>query len=108
MKTVKINRRDFVLDVVNDDSPDTSYLEQEGFEDRRAEYEAGAFGFFGIRAAVVIPVPYGADHIDATIRSPGLWGIESDCGDDYIREVFEEQCAVLAEMLEGLNIRVAS
>lgn len=39
----------------------------------------------------------------AQIKSPGIWGIESDAGADYIAEVFAEEKATLLEMLESLK-----
>lgn len=89
---------------VPDESPDPSYLEQDWFEERRAEYEAGDFGFIGIQAQAEIHVPHGAGYITETITSPGLWGIESDSGAQYLAEVYEEERAVLFEMLAELGI----
>jgi hypothetical protein len=89
---------------VADESPDPSYLEQDGFEERRAEYEAGDFGFIGIQAQAEIHVSHGAGHIIQTITSPGLWGIESDSGAQYLAEVYEEERAILFEMLTELGI----
>ncbi len=36
-----------------------------------------------------------------TIRSPGLWGIESDSGDDYFDEVGKEELASLVSELQA-------
>lgn len=108
MPTVTISRTDFEMQVIPDESPDPSYLDQEGFEDRKAEYERGDFRFIGIRAVATVRIPYGSDHIESTIESPGLWGIESDSDEDYLRSVFDEESQVLAKMLDGLNIQVVA
>jgi hypothetical protein len=76
-----------------DEFPDASYLEQEGmgFEDRLAAYRRGDFYFIGVQAEATIHVPVGSDVVVQTITSPGLWGIESDSGDDYLKEVGEQE-----------------
>jgi hypothetical protein len=38
------------------------------------------------------------------IRSSGLWGIESDSGDDYFKEVALEQLDELENMLQAIGI----
>lgn len=103
---ITISRRDFQRRLVPDDCPDTSYLEQEGFEDRLAECRQGDFGFIGVRAAVELPIPYGADRILVTIESPGLWGVESDSDENYLDSVFQEECETLADMLTELGVVV--
>ena len=103
---ITLSKRDFYRLIVPDDSPDTSYLEQVGFEDRLAEYRQGRFDFVGVRAAVELPIPYGTDHILVTIESPGLWGVESDSDEDYLESIFQEECDTLADMLAALGVVV--
>jgi hypothetical protein len=62
--------------------------------------------FVGIRAKGRISIPYGTNTkswILSEIHSPGLWGIESDSGDPYFQQVFEEEREILIDMLEGLK-----
>jgi len=40
----------FRMQVVPDENPDTSWLEQKGSEDRLSQYRAGMFGFVGVQA----------------------------------------------------------
>src|SRR5271157_2617685 len=94
------------MQVIPDESPDTSYLEQEGFEDRLTEYRARSFGFVGVRASVEISIPHGRCSIVQRITSPGLWGIEDDSGTEYLESVFNEEVEILKSMLEELNCRV--
>jgi hypothetical protein len=103
---ITITKSEFDRELLPDDCPDASYLEQEGFEDRLAEYQRGEFGFIGIRAAVELPIPFGKGHILQKIESPGLWGIESDSGDDYLASVFQEESDILADMLAELGVKV--
>jgi hypothetical protein len=101
-----VSKTEFDRELLPDDCPDPSYLEQEGFEDRLSEYQHGEFGFIGIRAAVELKIPYGKGHILQKIESPGLWGIESDSGDDYLKSVFQEESEILADMLKELEVKV--
>ena len=39
---ISVSKRDFDRQIVPDDCPDTSYLEQEGFADRLEQYRQGA------------------------------------------------------------------
>ena len=103
---ITLSKSDFDRQLVPDDCPDTSYLEQEGFEDRLAEYRRGEFDYVGVRAAVELPIPFGKDRILTRIESPGLWGIESDSGEDYLDSVFQEESAILTDMLAELGVRV--
>lgn len=75
--------------VVDDESPDPSYLEQEGFEDRRSAYERGDFGYCG----VIVERACGSCGKPEVIGS--LWGIESDSGEEYFSqtalEIYKEE-----------------
>lgn len=103
---ITVSKRDFDRRLVPDDCPDTSYLEQEGFEDRLEQYRQGSFDYVGLRATVEVPIPYGADRILVRIESPGLWGIESDSGEDYFDSIFQEESETLADMLAELGVKV--
>jgi hypothetical protein len=41
--------------------------------------------------------------ITSELLSPGLWGIESDSGDAYFRQVFQEEREILIGMLASLK-----
>jgi len=86
--------------VLPDEDPDTSYLDQDEFEDRRKAYRQGDFSFVGIRAEAQIVV----DGIAQTIVSGGLWGVESDSGDAYILEVAGEEYNDLRRILKTLGV----
>ena len=103
---ISVSKRSFDRQIVPDECPDVSYLEQEGFEDRLGQYRRGDFDYVGVRAAVELPIPYGKDRILTRIESPGLWGIESDSGKDYLDSVFQEESTILADMLAELGVKV--
>ena len=105
---ITVSKSDFDCQIISDDCPDTSYLEQNEFEDRREQFRQGGFEFVGVRAAVELPIPYGKDRILVKIESPGLWGIESDSGEDYFQSVFQEESDILADMLTELGVKVVN
>jgi hypothetical protein len=82
-----------------DPFPDVSYLESEGFQERRQQYDNGDFGFIGIRAEAEIVVA----GVCQTITSGGLWGIESDSTPDYLSEIGQEEIEQLQEILQSLG-----
>lgn len=83
--------------------PENFDSEMEKAQKRMRDWEHGYWQFIGVRAVASIKVPYGRDWIVTRIKSPGLWGIESDAGEDYLAEVFAEEKATLLEMLESLK-----
>ena len=111
MKRAKIVKRsEFEKEIVPDNHADTSYLEQDEFEDRLKEYQDGGFNFIGVRASCKILIPHGDDGtcIIQRIQSPGLWGVEDDSGADYFDSVFAEESNVLASMLKELGYEVVN
>lgn len=88
------------IETIPDGDADTSYLEQVEFIDRLAEYQAGDFGFIGIRASCQIVV----GSTVQTIKSPGLWGIEDDSDTSYLEEVAEEEREELRIILREMGV----
>lgn len=86
------------------DDYDMAEVEDEGASDgRRAAFERGEWHYVGVRAlARCLIVNHGVGTI-LTLESPGLWGIESDSGEEYFAEVYEEQKAELLAMLEAMK-----
>ena len=82
-----------------DPFPDVSYLESEGFQGRRQQYDNGDFSFIGIQAEAEIIV----SGVCQTITSGGLWGIESDSTPDYLSEIEQEEIEQLQEILQALG-----
>lgn len=82
-----------------DSDPDTSYLEQEGFEDRLEQYRNGSFAFIGIWAEAEVTT----GNVVQTIRSGGLWGTEDDSEESYLKEIEGEEIAALRAELYSLG-----
>lgn len=80
---------------------DASYLEQEGFEDRLADYQAGRFWHVCCHAKVDVIV---AGTVQ-TLRSGGLHGIESDSDQQHLEGIAAEERASLVGILAELGIR---
>lgn len=81
----------FRASAVIDYDPDPSYLEQEGFEARLAEYQAEDFAFAGVI------LEHECECCGEWKTVDSLWGIEDDSGDAYFveiaKELFEEDQA---------------
>ena len=97
------------IEVVPDTDPDTSYLYQDDpdFSERREAFERGDFGFVGVRAVAEITFEHedtGGWTQGPRVTTPGLWGIEDDSGEDYFREVGEDEAGELVDMLHALGI----
>jgi hypothetical protein len=62
--------------------------------------------FIGIRAKATIKNPLRQQPqcwITSELFSPGLWGIESDSGDWYFDQVYQDERDILLSMLAGLK-----
>jgi|SRR5579859_7238643 len=111
--TVRFTREEYP-----DHDPDISYLQQD-YADvpdalERAQYVAqdaarlaafrnGDWYMLGIRAkaTIIIRRPGYSTHYELT--SPGLWGIESDSDEGYLREIFADECKTLQEDIEAMG-----
>ena len=58
----------------------------------------------GIYATAEIKIPMGSYFSVQTIRSGGLWSIESDSKEDYLQSVEEGEKENLIEILKSLNV----
>ena len=104
--TVTFSREE--IDPTHDD--DTSYLEQ-GYADvkdpaerqryldsdaeRLAAYRRGDWHFIGIRAKATVWVQHNNCRTYYELESAGLYGIESDSSEEYLQEVFRDECYIL-------------
>jgi hypothetical protein len=125
MRNEKLRKKPFATDlkikIPYDESPDISYLQQE-YEDsppeeqekykaqdakRLEKLERGDWSFIGIRAECRINIPGNSSApftICCPISSSGLWGIEDDSGEEYLKEVALEQVEELLLMLRSLSV----
>ena len=71
---------------------------------RMEDLNNGGWSFIGIIAKSDIVV----NGVIQTVRSGGLWGIESDSGDSEFTEAETEELAQLSEVLAGLGLGKAA
>jgi len=69
--------------------------------ERMEAYNRGEWGMLGIRAEADIVV----SHTLQTIKSPGLWSVESDSGSDEFRQIADEQVEELKSILAEMGIK---
>jgi hypothetical protein len=89
-----------------DEDADTSYLDQDGFEERRGEYMRGDFGYIGIYAEIEVYTSLngGKNWLCNTVQSGGLWDIESDSDGGYLEEIAREEKDELKAHLIAMGI----
>jgi hypothetical protein len=96
----------------HDDLTQPTFLHDEGEEYREENqkrldaYDRGEWSYCGCYAVahVSYPVTCAGDRRLETLRSGGLWGIESNSGADYESEVQAEELADLKAHLEKFGI----
>ena len=100
-----ITHDEIVMETLPDHCPDTSYLEQEGCEERLRQYRDGCFGFIGIRASCTLQIGTRDPNtvILHSFKSPGLWCIESDSEPNYLKEIFNNEKSILLTMLDAIG-----
>jgi len=74
---------------------------------RMVAYDKGLWNMEGIRAKakVLLSTDGGKTWKSHTISSGGLWGVESDSGNDYKNDIFREEREELAKQLRAFNFR---
>lgn len=103
---VESTRRDLIRMGWNKQDAEVQARKQnrQDFE-RMEEFAAGDVSCMGIKAIANLLVPLGENYwIHQSVESGGLWGIESDSNEEYIKEVAEEELSELREILGGLTI----
>jgi len=89
------------VDKSNTDEENRTYAMQD--YKRMTDYGNG-WACVGVRAEARIAIPNGNGSATLqTIKSGGLWGIESDSGDDYFTEVGNDELADLKTQLHALG-----
>lgn len=77
---------------------------QEAAEARMEAWQNDEWEFIGVVAVAEIAIPIGGEsYVTHTLRSAGVWGIESDAG-DYLATVFAEEKAELLAQLKTLGV----
>jgi hypothetical protein len=70
---------------------------------RLEAYYAKEWCYIGIRAVATIRVYSGRYVTEYTLKSPGVWGIESDSDSSYLDEVYLDECNVLRADIEAMK-----
>ena len=86
--------------VEHDPDPDISFLEGDEFKDRLDAYNRGEFDFVGVRAEAEVVV----ESIVQTLTSGGLWGVESDSGEEYLVGIAVEEYVQLRKVLKTIGV----
>lgn len=93
---------DIRVRVLPDEDPDTSYLDPNDpeWKDRYEAYRNGDFSFVGVRAEADVAI----GGVIQTLTSGGLWGIESDSGDEHFKDVAGEEWNELRKILTDVGV----
>lgn len=91
-------------------NPERSYEEQmTAAEERMAAFNAGEWGYIGVRAKAEIWIPIGSGcYRIMELESAGLWGIESDSDSEYLESVYADERAALLDELKTLGRLLAA
>ena len=99
---------------VEDHDPDVSWLDQTdaemgiGWEEhargRKDSYNRGDWHMVGVYVVAIITYGTENDEFLHTIKSPGIWGIESDSGVEYLQEIAQDELVTLCDMLREMNV----
>lgn len=107
----------YVRETIPDEDADVSYLEPGGrgpgmsAEDdaadaaRLAAFKRGDWYMLGVRARAKVEISRPGYTTCYEITSPGLWNVESDSGEDYLAEIFKDECAILRADIDALRDR---
>lgn len=87
------------------------YVDPDKFEEEQAKAQARFDGFGDswhfvghlVRAHISVPIG-GGSFTQFSLESAGLWGTESDCGDEYSAELWEEQESDLKAQLRAMGL----
>ena len=80
----------------------------EGMTEERADDYGEGWQYIGVVAHADILVPIGGNSFRMLeLDSAGLWGVESDSGEEYLNEIYEEEKAELRSQLATLGLALA-
>ncbi len=60
------------------------------------------WSFIGLRAKATVMIVSNGVGVFLEFTSPGLWAVESDSGEDYLQEVYEEECEALKDYITAM------
>jgi hypothetical protein len=105
-KPLTVARRNFRRVERIDEYPDVSWLRDAADRERLDAFHEGIWHLIGIQASANVLIPLGGHLVTQTVTSPGLFGIESDSDEEYLEEVYAEECASLIAMLGAIGVTV--
>lgn len=77
-------------------------------EERMAAWTHGDWTYVGVIAKAEILIPIGGSSFRIlNVASAGLWGVESDAGEEYLQSVYEDEKADLLGQLATLGAGLA-
>lgn len=82
--------------------PENFDTEMEKAQDRMDAWEAGDWNYIGIQARALVMVVRNGVGTMLDFKSAGLWGTESDSGEEYLGEIFAEECEALKDIISAL------
>lgn len=68
-----------------------------------AAFRRGDWSYIGLRAQARCMIVANGVGTFVNIDSPGIWGVESNSGDDYLGELYREECEQLKSMLAAMT-----
>lgn len=91
-------------------NPERSFEEQQAAAQARYDgFYAADWHYVSVIAHAEIYVPIGGNSFRILeLDSAGLWGVESDSGEDYLQSIFEEEKADLRSQLVTLGLSLAT
>lgn len=77
-------------------------------EERKAAWDRGDWWAVGVTARAELmwvddDTGLGTHGIVGPVESPGLWGVESDSGEDYLEDIYREELSTLRAMLKAMG-----
>lgn len=84
-----------------DEDADVSYLEQDGFEERLADYQSGRLHLVELWVEANVLLQEG---VEALVRSPGVGGIESDTTEEELDALISEEWTSLRGALKRMGV----
>jgi hypothetical protein len=88
----------------DDTASPLDWMDEAEDAERIAAWRDGQFTMIGIRAKATLLVPLGqVCFATYELTSCGLWGIESDSGEEYLASVFEEEKAQLVDAIAEMG-----
>lgn len=92
----------------DDDADPRDYLFQdedyrEADQERLDAFNRGEWYMVGVRARAKGFIVYNGTGTAVNLDSAGVWGVESDSGDEYLNELYHEQVIELKAMIEAIH-----